>query len=101
MGILQKKSEGTQDTHLSLIQYLRKNNPELVVVETEVVTVEGGTFNLDGETFTVESKTFEQENLSLRVRRGESVNAAMGKARSAARPWLQANSNWAKEEEEC
>lgn len=101
MNILQGKPRGAQGAHLSLIQYLRKNAPGLVAVETEIVTVEGGTFNLDGETFTVESKTFEQENLSLRVRRGESVNAAMGKARSAARPWLQANSNWAKEEEEC
>ncbi len=99
MNILQGKPRGAQDAHLSLIQYLRKNAPGLVAVETEIVTVEGGTFTLDGETFTVESKTFEQENLSLRVRRGDSVNAAMGRARSAARPWLQANSNWANEEE--
>ena len=98
MNILQGRPRGAQDAHLSLIQYLRKYAPGLVAVETEIVTVEDGTFNLDGETFTVESKTFEQENLSLRVRRGESVNAAMGKARSAARPWLQANSNWANEE---
>ena len=99
MNILQGKPRGAQDAHLSLIQYLRKNAPGLVAVKTEVITVEGGTFNLDGETFTVESKTFEQENLSLRVRRGESVNNAMGMARSAAQPWLQANSNWANEEE--
>jgi hypothetical protein len=85
MNILQGRPRGAQDAHLSLIQYLRKNAPGLVAVETEVVTVEGG--------------TFEQENLSLRVRRGESVNNAMGKARSAARPWLQANSSWANEEE--
>ena len=70
-----------------------------VAVKTEVVTVEGGTFSFGGETFTVERKTFEQENLSLRVRRGESVHDAMGRAQSAARPWLQANSNWANEEE--
>lgn len=94
MGILQKKSEGTQDTHLSLIQYLRKNNPELVVVETEVVTVEGGTFTFGGETFTMNDKTFEEERLSLRVRSEESTNDAMGKARYAAQPWLQENSNW-------
>ncbi len=100
MNILQGKPRGAQDAHLSLIQYLRKNAPGLVAVETEIVTVEGGTFNLDGETFTVESKTFEQENLSLRVRRGESVHDAMGKARSAAQPWLQANSSWAREEED-
>ena len=87
MNILQGKPRGAQDAHLSLIQYLRKNAPGLVAVKTEVVTVEGGTF------------TFEQENLSLSVRRGESVHDAMGKARSAARPWLQANSNWANEEE--
>ncbi len=87
MNILQGKPRGAQDAHLSLIQYLRNKAPGLVAVETEVVTVEGGTFNLDGETFTVESKTFEQENLSL------------GRAQSAARPWLQANSNWANEEE--
>ena len=98
MNILQGKPRGAQDAHLSLVQYLRKNAPGLVAVKTEVVTVEGGTFTLDGETFTVESKTFEQENLSLRVRRGESVNNAMGRAQSAARPWLQANSNWANEE---
>ncbi len=99
MNILQGKPRGAQDAHLSLIQYLRNKAPGLVAVETEIVTVEGGTFNLDGETFTVESKTFEQENLSLRVRRGESVHDAMGRAQSAARPWLQANSNWANEEE--
>ncbi len=99
MNILQGKPRGAQDAHLSLIQYLRNKAPGLVAVETEIVTVEGGTFNLDGETFTVEGKTFEQENLSLRVRRGESVNNAMGRAQSAARPWLQANSNWANEEE--
>ena len=99
MNILQGKPRGAQDAHLSLIQYLRKNAPGLVAVKTEVVTVEGGTFSFGGETFTVERKTFEQENLSLRVRRGESVNNAMGRAQSAARPWLQANSNWANEEE--
>lgn len=99
MNILQGKPRGAQDAHLTLIQYLRKNAPGSVAVKTEVVTVEGGTFSLDGETFTVESKTFEQENLSLRVRRGESVHDAMGKAWSAARPWLQSNSNWANEEE--
>ena len=99
MNILQGKPRGAQDANLSLIQYLRKNAPGLVAVETEIVTVEGGTFNLDGETFTVKRKTFEQENLSLRVRRGESVHDAMGRAQSAARPWLQANSNWANEEE--
>ena len=98
MNILQGKPRGAQDAHLSLIQYLRNKAPGLVAVETEIVTVEGGTFNLDGETFTVEGKTFEQENLSLRVRRGESVNNAMGRAQSAAQPWLQANSNWANEE---
>lgn len=84
MGI---KSRGVQDANLTLIQYLRKNAPGLVAVKTEVIAVEGGTF------------TFEQENLSLRVRRGESVHDAMGRAQSAARPWLQANSNWANEEE--
>ena len=84
MGILQNKSQGAQDTHLSLIQYLRKNAPGSVAVDTEIVTVEGGTFT--------------EEKLSLRVRRGESVNNAMGRARSAAQPWLQANSNWANEE---
>ena len=99
MNILQGKPRGAQDAHLSLIQYLRNKAPGLVAVETEIVTVEGGTFNLDGETFTVEGKTFEQENLSLRVRRGESVHDAMGKAWSAARPWIQENSNWTEEEE--
>lgn len=87
MNILQGRPRGAQDAHLSLISYLRNNAPGLVAVETEIVTVEGGTFT--------------EEKLSLRVRRGESVNAAMGKARSAARPWLQANSNWANEEGEC
>ncbi len=85
MNILQGKPRGAQDAHLSLIQYLRKNAPGLVAVKTEVVTVEGGTFT--------------EEKLSLRVRRGESVHDAMGKAWVAARPWLQANSNWANEEE--
>ena len=98
MNILQGKPRGAQDAHLSLIQYLRKNAPGLVAVKTEVITVEGGTFNLDGEAFTVESKTFEQENLSLRVRRGESVHDAMGRAWVAARPWIQENSNWTNEE---
>lgn len=100
MNILQGKPRGAQDAHLSLIQYLCKNAPGLVAVETEVVTVEGGTFSLDGETFTVKRKTFEQENLSLRVRRGESVHDAMGKVWVAARPWMQENSNWTEEEEE-
>ena len=86
MNILQGKPRGAQDAHLSLIQYLRNNAPGLVAVKTEVVTVEGGAF------------TFEQENLSLRVRRGESVHNAMGKAWSAARPWIQENSNWTEEE---
>ena len=85
MGI---KSRGVQDANLTLIQYLRNNAPGLVAVKTEVVTVEGGTL------------TFEQENLSLRVRRGESVHNAMGKAWVAARPWIQENSNWTEEEEE-
>jgi len=85
MNILQGKSEGTQDTHLSLIQYLHKNAPGSVAVGTEIVTVEGGTFR--------------EEKLSLRVKRRESVHDAMGRAQSAARPWLQANSNWANEEE--
>jgi len=87
MNILQGKPRGAQDAHLSLIQYLRNNAPGLVAAKTEVVTVEGGTF------------TFEQENLSLRVRRGESVHNAMGKAWVAARPWIQENSNWTEEEE--
>lgn len=86
MNILQGKPRGAQDAHLSLIQYLHKNAPGLVAVKTEIVTVEGGTF------------TFEQENLSLRVRRGESVHDAMGKAWSAARPWIQENSNWTEED---
>ena len=86
MNILQGKPRGAQDAHLSLIQYLRNNAPGLVAVKTEVVTVEGGTL------------TFEQENLSLRVRRGESVHNAMGKAWVAARPWIQENSNWTEEE---
>ena len=98
MNILQGKPRGAQDAHLSLIRYLRNHAPGLVAVETELVTVEGGTFNLDGEAFTVESKTFEQENLSLRVRRGESVHDAMGKAWVAARPWIQENSNWTEEQ---
>ena len=88
MNILQGRPRGVQDAHLSLIQYLRNNAPGLVAVKTEVVTVEGGTL------------TFEQENLSLRVRRGESVHNAMGKAWVAARPWIQENSNWTEEEEE-
>ena len=100
MNILQGKPRGAQDAHLSLIQYLRKNAPGSVAVDTEIVTVEGGTFSFGGETFTVERKTFEQENLSLRVRRGESVHDAMGKAWVAARPWIQENSNWTEEEEE-
>ena len=85
MGILQGKPRGAQDAHLSLIQYLRNNAPGLVAVKTEIVTVEGGTFR--------------EEKLSLRVKRRESVHDAMGRAQSAARPWLQANSNWANEEE--
>ena len=85
MNIPQGKPRGAQDAHLSLIQYLRKNAPGSVAVDTEIVTVEGGTFT--------------EEKLSLRVKRRESVNSAMGRARSAAWPWLQANSNWANEEE--
>ncbi len=85
MGILQNKSQETQGYHLSLIQYLRNKAPGLVTVEAEIVTVEGGTFR--------------EEKLSLRVKRRESVHDAMGRAQSAAGPWLQANSNWANEEE--
>ena len=85
MNILQGKPRGAQDAHLSLIQYLRNKAPGLVTVEAEIVTVEGGTFR--------------EEKLSLRVKRRESVHDAMGRAQSAAGPWLQANSNWANEEE--